>query len=342
MDSLRVHITNTHHMIGVAKLAQHMVTDIATKELGFREIGVFQYHDEGESKKSLNARFDGMLAGVEMGDVIVFQSPSWNSVEWDTALFKRTLVYDHLKRIIFIHDVIPLMWKSNRYLLEKWIKYYNMADVIIVPSQYMADFLRKHGLSVKKIVIQKMWDHKVDIDLGKEKPQYTPIINFAGDPTNPEKYGFGGTWFNPNVKLRVFTSPKEWGVGRNIEFVGSMPDASLLNNLRHTGGFGLIWSGDPYWLEYMKMNCSFKLSTYLAAGLPVIVNSSTPARDIIEKKNLGIIADTLPEAIERVQTMTTAEYDKMVESINEFAKLIQGGYFTKRALTEAIFKAFYE
>ena len=43
------------------------------------------------------------------------------------------------------------------------------------------------------------------------------IINFAGDPTNPEKYGFGGTWFNPDVKLRVFTSPKDWGVGRNIE-----------------------------------------------------------------------------------------------------------------------------
>nr|WP_251576317.1 sugar transferase [Limosilactobacillus agrestimuris] len=339
---MRVHITNTHHMIGVAKLAQHMVTNIATKELGFREIGIFQYHDKSESNDSLTARFDGILAGVEMGDVIVFQSPSWNSVEWDTALLKRTLIYDHLKRIIFIHDVIPLMWKSNRYLLNKWIEYYNMADVIIAPSQYMVDFLRKHGLTVKKVVIQKMWDHKVDIDLGKEKPQYAPIINFAGDPTNPEKYGFGGTWFNPNVKLRVFTSPKEWGVGRNIEFVGSMPDAALLNNIRRVGGFGLIWSGDPYWLEYMKMNCSFKLSTYLAAGLPVIVNSGTPARDIIEKKNLGIIADTLPEAVEKVQTMTISEYDEMIDSINEFAKLIRGGYFVKRALTEAVFKAFYD
>lgn len=124
---------------------------------------------------------------------------------------------------------------------------------------------------------------------GKEKPHYAPIINFAGDPTNPEKYGFGGTWFNPDVKLRVFTSPKDWGVGRNIEFVGSMPDIALLNDIRRTGGFGLIWSGDPYWLEYMKHNCSFKLSTYLAAGLPVIVNSGTPAREIIEKKTWELL-----------------------------------------------------
>ena len=84
------------------------------------------------------------------------------------------------------------------------------------------------------------------------------------------------------------------------------------------------------------------LSTYLAAGLPVIVNSGTPARDIIEKKNLGIIADSLPEAIDRIQTMTTTEYDQMVNSIDDFAKLIRGGYFVKRALTEAIFKAFYD
>lgn len=125
-----------------------------------------------------------MLAGVELGDVIVFQSPSWNSVEWDTALLERTLIYDGLKRIIFIHDVIPLMWESNRYLLDKWVKYYNMADVIIAPSQSMVDLLRQHGLTVKKVVIQKMWDHIVGSDLGKEKPHYALIINFAGDPTN--------------------------------------------------------------------------------------------------------------------------------------------------------------
>lgn len=115
-----------------------------------------------------------MLAGVELGDVIVFQSPSWNSVEWDTALLERTLIYDGLKRIIFIHDVIPLMWESNRYLLDKWVKYYNMADVIIAPSQSMVDLLRQHGLTVKKVVIQKMWDHIVGSDLGGGKATLCP------------------------------------------------------------------------------------------------------------------------------------------------------------------------
>ena len=120
-----------------------------------------------------------MLAGVELGDVIVFQSPSWNSVEWDTALLERTLIYDGLKRIIFIHDVIPLMWESNRYLLDKWVKYYNMADVIIAPSQSMVDLLRQHGLTVKKVVIQKMWDHIVGSDRGRKSrtmPQLLTLL----------------------------------------------------------------------------------------------------------------------------------------------------------------------
>ena len=47
-------------------------------------------------------------------------------------------------------------------------------------------------------------------------------------------------------------------------------------------------------------------------------------------------------AVEKVEKMSDMQYNQMKDSIDQFAKLIRGGYFTKRALIEAVFKAQYE
>ena len=65
-------------------------------------------------------------------------------------------------------------------------------------------------------------------------------------------------------------------------------------------------------------------------------------KDTIVNKKLGIIADSIDEAVDKVEHMSDMRYNEMKDSIGEFAKLIRGGYFTKRALIEAVFKAQYE
>ncbi|MBD5091452.1 MAG: sugar transferase [Lactobacillus sp.] len=336
---MTVHITNLYGLGGTATAAQQMVAKIGCQDLGMNELGIYVYQWGEEPLQERNARFDGIVASLAYGDTVIIQSPSWNSIEWDQAFIDHLNIYPDIKKIIFIHDIVPLMFESNRYLLPQFIKYYNQADTLIISSEKLYQFLRQHGLKEKPHVIQHFWDHPVDSLNYSITPKNNKVINFAGDP---QKFDLIKHWHNPNIKLQVFANPQKSFPEQNLELTGWKSDSVLLDTLRTTGGFGLIWSEEPYTAEYMKMNASFKTSTYLASGIPIIINSETAEKGTIERKNIGIIADSLEEAQEKVLQISNDEYNQMVKNVESFAKLIREGYFTKKALTEAVFKVRYE
>lgn len=337
---MTVHITDLHGMayFSVAQIAQNMVTKIATNELNFDPFTIYFYSWPDEPGDVISARFDGIIAALQDGDTVIVQSPSWNTIEWDQKFFDRISIYHNIKKIIFVEDIPPLMFESNKYMLPQYIDYYNKADVLILASRKLYDYLRVHGLKPKKYVIQHMWDHISQVN-PYIIPKNNKVINFAGDP---KKFDFVKDWKSDKVKLNVYSEPLEGVNNPNITFTHWQDDPVLINSLRQAGGFGLVWSEEPYWLKYIKLNASYKLSTYLAAGIPLIVNSDSPEKDTIVNKHLGIIADSIDEAVEKVEKMSDMQYNQMKDSIDQFAKLIRGGYFTKRALIEAVFKAQYE
>lgn len=337
---MTVHITDINNMAydSVAQIAQNMVADIATRDLNFNRLSIFDYRWFDEPKDVRNSRFDGILAGFHFDDTIIIQSPTWNSIEWDQQFMDHLAPYRGIKKIVFIHDVIPLMFKDNRSLMPQWIDYYNKADLIIAPSKKMIQVLKDNGLKVKKFVIQHFWDHVDQIEYNLT-PKYSPMINFAGDPS---KFEFAKNWKYDDVKLSVYAMPGRMDPTPNVKLMGWKNGSQLVNSLRENGGFGLVWSEEPYWSQYMTMNASYKLSTYLAAGIPVIVNSKTPEKETIVRKHLGIIADSLDEAVDKVKNTTPEQYQQMFESVDDFARLIRGGYFTKRALIEAVYKVHFD
>lgn len=91
----------------------------------------------------------------------------------------------------------------------------------------------------------------------------------------------------------------------------------------------------------MQYNTSYKLSTYLAAGLPIITAPTIAQRELIETKKLGIIANSLTDAVSQIENLTAEEYGEMIAGVDRFANLIRNGYFTKRVLTEAVFNLYY-
>ena len=336
---MRVHITNVYGLSGTAAKAQQAVVNIARRMLHCHELGIYHYQVESDTPELLHMRLSGIMASVDFRDIVIFQVPTWNGIKFDLALLEQFMRYK-CHNIIFVHDVTPLMFEENRYLLDVYIDLYNRADVLIVPSQPMVEFLYSNGLNVKKVVVQRMWDYMVFLE-ERKRPPFKRVIHFAGNPNVDPKFAFIKEWDYPNVQLAVTVDNGEWAQGKNIRFLGWFNDDNLLvNELRKSGGFGLLWSEDTYWREYMKINAAYKLSTYLAAGIPVIVPKGIAQSDMIVRKNLGFFVDSLDEAVEQVEGMGEEQYRQMVDGVERFANLLRDGYFTKKALTDAVFKLF--
>ena len=291
----------------------------------------------------LRTRLDGILAAVSHGDIVIFQLPTWNDMKFDEALAARLGNYRGVKKIFFVHDVPPLMFENAIGGLKRYIDLYNQADLLIVPSREMGEYLRAKGLTVQKIVIQRMWDFLVQIDQNIV-PEFRKRINFAANVTSNYR-PFVREWSCDKVELAVTANPGEyeWAKGRNIRFLGWHNDDNLLADaLRKSGGFGLLWQDCPWWIEYMKLNASYKRSAYLAAGIPIIVSSATAEKETILYKNLGLVVDSLDEAVEKVAGMEREQYIKMVESVGSFSQLLREGYFTRKLLTDAVFQLLCE
>ena len=204
---------------------------------------------------------------------------------------------------------------------------FNQADVIIAPSQQMVDRLRKEGLTVKKVLIQEFWDHPHNLNLNQ--PVFKKEIFFAGSLTRfPELQN----WVY-ETPLRVFTNEPK-----------SNPEANLVNEELlmelSRGGFGLVWNtqyNDGENVDYYEMNISHKLSTYLAAGIPVIVPNTLSNSHLIEERGLGFAVNSLAEADQLVQNMDPKMYQEISSRAQSFAFLLKEGYITKKLLVDSIF-----
>lgn len=330
---MKLHITNLYGQspLSVALIAQNLVADLA-RSLGFHEIGIYSFDAKGEEHSQRLVRFDGMNAAIGNGDIIFFQAPSWNGTFFDKEYVERLRIYQGVKIVIFIHDVPPLMFSSNFYLMEETIRFYNMAEVLIVPSSKMLAVLRQHGLTVKKVLIQQMWDYPTNAML--PRPAYNKIINFAG---SAERFQFVKDWRFP-VPLHLFSPVTISTQGLTVVSHGWKFRDELLYSLAQNGGFGLVWlqtedSG------YYEWNMSYKLSNYLAAGIPVVVPNTLSNADMVRKNGLGFVVSALEEAQQVVSEVSHEEYNQLVNNVGKFRHLIVDGLLTKKLLLDAVHMA---
>ena len=326
---VNVYITKLNGMsyMSTERYIQHMAADIA-HALGIREMGIYRYPADGESAENRGCRLDGIIAGMNAGDIVICQFPTGNGLGFERAFMKRIKAYQG-RIVILIHDLEAMMVESSRGILQDTIGLYNEAEVLIVPSNGMKQFLLEQGVhSGIKFIVREIRDYTTQLK-SLNPVRLKRELHFTG---NPNRFPFINTW-NYEIPLKVYSNQE--CAGNHAQRMGWMPSDRLLLELSK-GGLGLVWYGDEYGRQYLTMNSSLKLSAYLAAGLPVIVPRGISNQCMIEENHLGIVVDTLEEAVEAVKNMTEQEYQEYASAVSQFAPLLQQGYFTKKCFVDAI------
>ena len=330
---MRIHISNLYGLSAgsATTAAMQSVTKVASefaRNVGM-EISIYRYPCEVDSDKELSKRLDGIISSVSVGDVVILQLPTWNDARFEEYLIRKLKVYK-TTLILFIHDVVPLQFGAEKEKLQRAVAMYNQADVLILPSKAMHDRLVEAGLTVEKICYQTMFDYVVDANLDKHafvrkmiftgSPKRFPFINQYQGTTPIDLYGLDQADQNSNTIYR-----------------GQRMGEALLWEMSK-GGYGLVWAEDNQY-EYYKMNLPFKVTTFLAAGIPLIIRRGIHVEDFVTKNQIGIVVDSLAEADQIVQVLTKEQYGRLLENVKKVQFLITHGYYTRKVLVDAIVMA---
>ena len=210
---------------------QLMIAEIAY-EMGCREMGIFCYNGSNESIESLKVRIDGIIAGLSWGvDIVICQFPTGNGLKFERELLNRLNIYQ-IQVVIFIHDAGSIVRESNQGILSETIRLYNQAEVLVVPSLMMRQFLLDNGIRKDmKFVIQEIGDYLLDMNFFST-PQFRKEIHFTGIV---EFEGMRNWSYDLLLKLYAVSESQ----GQNINNMGNLPSGELMSVLSK-GGFGLV------------------------------------------------------------------------------------------------------
>lgn len=277
--------------------------DYATKELAEKHINQF-----------------------EKDDVLFLQWPTYSSREYeDTLVFG--LVKKGIKIIGLIHDVDYIRFGGRH---EKLVEILNNFHFLILPSSRMHLKLIEDGLDKNiKFAYQCAWDFLTEQPIKVNINKNSKIV-YAGN-LNDKKINF---MHDLKTKLIVFgdTDNDVESINTNIEYKGRLGQDDLSKAIN--GEIGLVWSSDKYG-EYENYNLPFKMSQYLASGIPIIARENTPVGDFITLWNVGKTINDISELEDAKESIlkNKAFHENNIKTV---AEKVKSGYFLTTATKQAI------
>lgn len=329
-------------------------------EIGVQRMDAYMYTWEDEPEDVINARMDGILAGLKRYDTVFMQWPlPVVDQRWLQKLFSHIRAFGAYI-VLIIDDMLtwrdqPVFPAPDTQERETWLNnpsvqiemnFIPQVDGIITHSTAMAEHLREQ-MAIK----------------GREITDNIAIYGPGGNASTyfqpPRTLGHGVDYAGnliyakflyelpQDFKINVYgASPDELDLAQhpNISLTPRV-DPEAINQLLH-GSFGLVWSSDSYpeatgvIADYMHYNSSAKLSMYLAADEPVIVWREASFAPFIEANHLGLVIDDLSQLPDTLAAVSEEDYHAMIARVQAMGPLIRNGFFLKKAMFDVLGKLY--
>lgn len=284
---------------------------------------------------------------IEPGDIVVYMSPSYCGREHEIDV--ANMIHSRGAKIInHVHDINDIRFSDK--FDPNYIELMNMYDALVVQSKNQIDWLHKCGLrNDMPYTIQEGPFGYLYPEAYKAPKNHKGII-YTGNMTK-DSCGFLEDLAKVN-RINIYKhpmhvtygGPEDWMVQFEPEdnvtpLMLTHPDQlpSLVNGI---GGFGLDHKGYDSWqglryMEYCKYNWSHKISAYLVAGLPVIVQEQSLAAKYVKEKGLGLVFGSHQSIPHLLMEVSEAEYRIYCANVRKELHAIRTGKYVYDAIVEA-------
>lgn len=328
----RLNASDYNEQYEAVQIVSRNVSEVA-KQLGFQELNINGYPNINNQADRRQHIQEAVLGVIQPRDLVVVQFPMWMHLNFQAEFFDNIKKIEGVRMVALIHDIPTWMFTKGEeeYNRENdfWLKQLKKFDLLIVANEKGGHKLQEDGVDVPMIPMQ-FWDYLYSGPVKEKKFQ-------------KKLYYVGGreiidTDYRASTPLYIYDKYVENKVLEcgSITWLGRKPSDDIVSSL--DGGFGVVVSENLKektninFVYYNQFNNPTKLSMYLAAGLPVIVSSKTYHASLIEKYELGLVVDDLNDIDNLLSSMTTKDYQKILDNVNRWKKAVSEGFFIKRAL----------
>ncbi len=322
-----------------------VVADIFTlaKELGFNPIQIMwkssarNFFKRFLKKVRYYLEWNVCYKKITKNSIVLLQYPLHIA---NAAVLKKL---KHKKNIKIISVVIDIEELRKFYYNEQHKKEFELmleiADVLIVHNNIMVNFFLERGIPKEKLINIESFDYLQD---GNNTIEFEKSLSFAGNLDKVQCSFVDKLAQIKNIKINLYGSNFDISLlkSSNVTYRGSFSVDEIPKKLNK--GFGLVWNGDSIdtcsgnFGQYLKYNNPHKLSLYLSCGLPVVIWKQAAQSDFVKKYNLGICVDSLKEAERIISNMNEKDYKILQNSVNKIKSLLCSGYFTDKAIKQAL------